>query len=537
MATLNPPPAPDRRKQDCSTCPSYVSTSNPSSLGYFTYSAACGKYRIPLATIANGSTFYGSQEIFKHMRETCRDYGKPVDSAPADPDAVGRIATPMPPSELAPVDSETDRAESCTGCLYYNHQVEMLNRFGMPVQACSATGTIIPIGKAIPTATQCSHNRRIGADQEPVLLDPDRLVDYLGEKTVVLDIPEAPVRVGTTAADLHPDPTTYVSDREVGADDAARGIRAWRKLVDPDSRSKHFVWMPIFDPEFFTDDERALIPQAGASPDDAHPESYDDHAGLLYLFVVLWTQLNQTPALIGPAGTGKTEAFRHAAWAMQLPFHRIAITASTELDELVGRMELKPGYTEFHHGRVSRAWIRPGVIAIDEPNTGPPDVWQFLRPLTDSRELFLDVDHGQRLMQHQDCYMGMSFNPAYDIRNVGTHEIGEADASRLSHIALPVPPPDKEREIIARACLRFDYRISAGTLDAIMAVAAELRALAADEAFPTHWGLRDQIKVALFSRWWPLERAYRLAMADYLEPTHRDQLLGIVAGHNRGGRR
>jgi MoxR-like ATPase len=245
---------------------------------------------------------------------------------------------------------------------------------------------------------------------------------------------------------------------------------------------------------------------------------------------IAWTELDETPALWGEAGTGKTELYRHLAYLMHLPFERISITGSTELDDLAGKMHYSPEKgTYFSYGRLPRAWTKPCVICIDEPNVGQPDVWQFLRPLTDnSKQLVLDQNNGEAIKRHQDCYMGMAMNPAWDPKNVGTAQIGDADARRLWHIFLELPPEVLEREIIANRVALDGWEIDKERLDTIMAIAGELRGLIKDGTLPITWGLAQQIKVARASRWFDMVVSYRRAIGDYLEPDALEVLLDVV---------
>lgn len=231
--------------------------------------------------------------------------------------------------------------------------------------------------------------------------------------------------------------------------------------------------------------------------------------------------------------THNTEFFRYVAWSMQLPFERFSITASTELDDLQGRFLLENQETRYQYGRIPLAWGRPCVIVIDEPNTGPPEVWQFLRPLTDnSKQLVLDANKGERIERNEFCFMGMAFNPSWDARNVGTHEIADADGSRLMHIFVPPPTADMEKEILLKRCDVDGYKIDAALLNAITKIGTDLRELAGAEALPIQWGTRQQIKVARSSRYFSLQRAYLMAAGDLLDPESRDQLLIVVKSHD-----
>jgi len=233
--------------------------------------------------------------------------------------------------------------------------------------------------------------------------------------------------------------------------------------------------------------------------------------------------------------THNTEFFRHMAWLMCLPFRRISITGSTEVDDLAGKMHYDPARgTYFEYGRIPTAWGKPGVICLDEPNVGQPDVWQFIRPLTDnSKQLVLDMNKGERISRHDYAFLGMAMNPAWDVRNSGTSTIADADGSRLMHIFVDLPNEAVERRIIEAAVKLDGWEIGRDALDMIIGIAGDLRRMSSEETIPITWGIRPQLKVARALKWFSPTDAYRLATADYLEPRHQELILDVVRSHAR----
>jgi MoxR-like ATPase len=303
------------------------------------------------------------------------------------------------------------------------------------------------------------------------------------------------------------------------------GILAWRKIVDPSNDSRA-TYLPIYDPEVFTPEQRAKIPQPG---DDEHPELYLDYSNAVYKIAVAWRELDETPMAWGPAGVGKTEIARHLAYLMQAPFERFSITASTELDELAGKMRFSPEKgMYFEYGRLPKAWASRCVILIDEPNVGPPDVWQFLRPLTDnSKQLVLDASSGENVVRSDHTYLLMAANPSWDPRNIAANSIGDADSSRLYHIRFNLPPENLEKKIIAARIELDGWEIPEDQLRQMMQAANDIRQMSDDGTLPITWGLRTQIKVARALKWFSPLSAYKLATDD-LEPAVQTIILDSV---------
>lgn len=413
---------------------------------------------------------------------------------------------------------------SCSNCIYISSRTDIHTDNTVPnttLNVCKRFGYTIKVGAGEQVAQGCGFGIAAFSEQDTeankVSLSLEPFPDLIPEeKDIVVDINTE-------------DPLNYQSDSPVSEEDAKAGIKAWRKVVD----GNRSVMIPIFNPDFFSENERSKIPRPG---DDEHPELYIDYHNIMYKFASIW-MMTETPNLIGFAGVGKSEAYRHAAYLMQLPFERISITNSTELDDLAGHAQYsKENGTYFEYGRIPKAWRKPCVILIDEPNVGPPDVWQFLRPLTDnSKQLVLDINKGERISRNKYCFMGMAMNPAWDVRNVGTHEISDADGRRLWHIFVPLPEESVEKEIIFKHCKTDGYDLRPVTYRMIKKIGDDIRKFCEEDVLPIQWGIAQQIKVARGTKYFTIEECYKLAVADLLDPDSAEAIMAIVKGHTGGG--
>lgn len=509
-------PQAENKVKSCLTCPNRLNEQETAV--YFkkaTGTATCAKYGHILSTpkAPNSST-----ELGKFYGTKCPSYGST--RAAVSSEVNMKVFLPDPKFMS---DNENDpKVVSCTMCEKYIRPEAVMAETGINAGVCSGTGRLILASRMGYEAASCGISK-LGANQDTVagvMLRPEYEESFKVSKQNV----SIPVVGGTYVS-----PTVHPTDKPLTEQDTARGILSWKKILDPDG-SNRFTYLPIYAPGFFSESQLVTIPQAG---DDEHPEWYADHQGLLYKVAVLWMELDETPALWGTAGSGKTEFFRHMAWQMQAPFRRISVTGSTEVEDLAGKMLYsKERGTYFQYGRLSSAWNQPGVLCLDEPNVGPPDVWQFIRPLTDnSKQLVLDMNEGERLARHSDAFLGMAMNPAWDTRNVGAGVIGDADGSRLMHIFMELPPVKIEQDIIRQRCLGDGFEITGAQLKMIMGIAREIRELCKDGTLSITWGVRPQIKVARALRWFDAITAYRLGSADYLEPEAQEILLGVVRAH------
>lgn len=504
----------------CVTCPSYSQGSQVTDhISKNINTPMCSRYGHILSMPR--STDKHNQKIVEIKASSCPSHGEPQVRA-----NLGslNLQVAFPSLDLDTFESDANKKELCKSCAMCEHFMpdnEVEGKYGWWSGLCTAKGKLILGNRQTFEARACDfrqfgHNRHAG---HPMTLMPE-FEDGFWTKAAFKDLLAKQAEKA--------DPRVYVTDKEVTPEDTAAGVRAWRKVADPEG-THNFTHLPIFDASFFDDNERAKIPQTG---DDEHPESYLDHNGAVYKVSVAWMELDETPAMWGVAGTGKTELLRHLAWLMQLPFERISITGSTELDDLAGKMLFENSETIFKYGRVPLAWTKPSVLCLDEPNVGPPDVWQFIRPLTDnSKQLVLDQNKGERLPRHDFCFMGLAMNPAWDAINVGTQVISDADGSRLLHIFMELPPAEVEREIIRTRVAYDGWEITDDQLNTIMGIAADLRGLVETGSIPISWGIRPQIKVARASRWFDLIQAYRMGAADFLEPSAQEEMLNVVRSH------
>ena len=415
-----------------------------------------------------------------------------------------------------PSESST-RPLSCNTCQFYTNATRAydgsVNAF-TSLNVCNKFGIAISYGKSDTVASTCGAGRIRETGAETLVPNIKVMSDLISDSSIDSEISGM-------------DPLDYETDADVTDEDKSFGIKAWRTITDAEGDNS--VLIPVFDPDTFTDEERVKIPRPG---DQEHPELYIDHHNLVYKMAAIWA-LNETPNLIGVAGTGKTMALHHVAYLMQLPFERVSVTASMEIDQLAGHAEYSPDKgTYFTYGRVPKAWSSRCVILIDEPNVGPPEVWQFLRPLTDnSKQLVLDMNKGERVERNKHCYMGMAMNPAWDSRNVGTRDISDADGRRLMHIYVPMPSKIVEKQIIKQYCKLDDYDLSDKILLDMDKIANDIRELCANDTLPIQWGIAQQIKVARATKYFNLKESYRLAIADLLDPESKDAFMAVITSN------
>lgn len=511
--------------RDCYSCSNFIGPNSDASL--FPGDLGACRARGEVITRVNASEEANQASVDK-MSKDCPKYNQYPKKD---------ILIPIIGMNARPFESNKSRvaASTCRACIHSVPPAKTSEAYGIRSTVCGKLGGVIPDTMSNEIAKGCNESERVAISDANTAWTHN--IANLVLKPHLKELFDTNLVAGASVADLADvldstiDPATYPSDKPVSQAAKNQGVRAWRRITSGERE----VWLPIFDPSIFTDAERSKIPAYG---DDEHPETYVDHMNLAYAVSVLWFHLKETPALNGKAGTGKTEFFRWMAYLMQLPFERISITRSTELEDLAGKMHFEDNQTVFKPGRIPRAWAKPCVLVLDEPNTGPPEVWQYIRPLTDSsKQLANDLNEGEIISRHPFSFLGMAMNPAWDSRNVGAEQIGDADGSRLMHIYVDMPTREVEEGIIRQRCELDGYSIPDDTLAVIMTIAERLREMSDNQELPLTWGIRNQIKVARVTAWFDLHRAYSMAVLDYLEPELRETVLEVVRDSVKEARR
>ena len=515
-------------KNLCSQCPSFVAASDVQSVfGKSVGAPMCAKFGHVLGR--PGFKQVQQRKIEQEFASRCDDFGKPAPSrAISLPLANVSIARPDAARESQPTPAELSAVGSCLDCKFYVAPDVVQQTWGWPVGACAARGKLLLSNKLTAEARNCESRKPVARYSGQSTLDGMMLFPMFDEN---LNAPPSPLAAFlANKGQSVIDPSDYETDAEVTPEEAAAGIRAWREVNDPSGSGKS-VMLPIFRRDFFDPIEQSKIPETG---DDNHPEWYIDAGGYVYAVAVAWMELDETPALWGPAGVGKTQLAAYLAWLMQVPYERISITKSSNVDDLAGKPHVVESngasVTGFTYGRVPKAWQKPCVLIIDEPNVGDDEVWQFLRPLTDNaKQLVLDQNEGERLPRHDNCYLMMAMNPAWDAKNIGANEVADADTSRTSHIFMGLPPEPVERHILLQVCEGDGWTPSDTTMDFVMNVAKDIRALAKEDTIPISWGIRHNMKAIRYLKWFAPEQAYRRAAVDFLEPEVGSMILRIVS--------
>jgi len=487
----------------CLNCPSYATESESLEVfGRVTGCSMCARHGYALDR--PGLSDIGRERAAESFALTCPDFGAARPEKPltysarvVDPDVNILVETSDP-------DFRPDNLTTCRACKLCVRDDVVQRELGYPVALCRGKGKLITRPQFEARGCKLAQGGEMSNTTEGLEIRAEFREGFAVPVSIAVG------RV-TSVGRTQDEPTTYVTDAIVSADDDVKGIRAWRLV-----KGYKDVYAPIFKPELYTPEERLFIPQTG---DATHPELYVDYSNLLYRFVTDTVILGQTLCLQGQPGVGKTEGARWLAWLCQMPFVRFSYDSSTDPEEMMGMKDYSPERgTYYTWGRVPLAYSRPVLIVHDELNLAQPAIREKLRPTFDnSKQLVLDGSMGEIVERHEFTYQIIAQNPAHDFRNVGAQTMADAEYNRMTVKSIPLPPESVERHIIQKWCELDGYEMPESLLSELMQISADIREASTQGHVPFTWGMRQTIKVARLTQYHNMIEAFKGACLDFYE--------------------
>lgn len=490
----------DMSGQDCLDCPSHITPEEASTFfGITAFTPMCARHGYLMAKPTGKVDPASDQEVTVHWASKCSDFGKarPINKTMASG------FTPllfMPDVDILDKQTNDTTVSGCGSCS------NLVQDEATGVRGCKPRGIVIFNGREETEAAGCHWRDRkttYGIPSEKMKLVPP------------FDVPVmTPTRKkpAKTALFSTIDPTAYDSDAPV-ADEHKEMIQAWRRITITDSDEE--LYLPVFRTDFFSEKDQLLIPKRGASNGD--PTLYVDHSGLEEKFAVTSYTLDMPLTLVGEPGSGKTEGIKYLAYRLNVPYVRMDFNEYTEPEAILGQPGIKDGDTTFELGPLPIWWQKVCLLASEEFNLPQEGIQQVYRSMNDSSRTL--TVYGETFQRHDYCFHCLAINPPWDYRNIGAKELASADIRRLSYHYMPLPDKATAKAIIVEAIKRIDGKaLPTAKLDAIMKIADDLKEMAKQGKIPHHWTLSQDVKVARFALYFGLERAYRSAYFDYIDP-------------------
>jgi hypothetical protein len=166
--------------------------------------------------------------------------------------------------------------------------------------------------------------------------------------------------------------------------------------------------------------------------------------------LLAWLRMRMHCALVGPAGTGKTEGARQAALALGLEFRSISVGAQTTKSDLVGYMDASGRYVSTV---IRESFEFGGVVLLDEFDAANANVATVLNAITaNSHAGFPD---GKLVGRHKDFIVIVAMNTfgrGADREYVGRNQLDAATITRFKFISW-----DQDDALELALCVNTDW--------------------------------------------------------------------------------
>lgn len=270
-----------------------------------------------------------------------------------------------------------------------------------------------------------------------------------------------------------------------------------------------------------------LVPKATAG--------YVWDAKLAKDFIEWLTEPNPDPLWIsGPTGCGKTETLKNVFAALNIPTVIVSAKASTEPDDILGRVQLRNGDTVFIPGNLLLAYAKGYAIVFDEIDGYNPEVIMAIHRMLE--RAVVTLDDGTIVKPAPRIYMAATANTRGDGLGgdiyTATNIFNLASLNRFEKWEMSYPPAEVEEKILQNS---FAGKLEPKIMQAMVKTAADIRAAYRDGNCPGPISIRDLLRWGrkLVQSWArndvpPLYHSFDKAFGNGVDPHVRAMLHTLV---------
>lgn len=203
---------------------------------------------------------------------------------------------------------------------------------------------------------------------------------------------------------------------------------------------------------------------------------------------------NPDPLYIsGPTGCGKTDGPKSVLSILNIPTVLISAKASTEPDEIFGRMQLRNGNTVFVPGDLLKAYEKGYAIIFDEIDGYNPEVVMACHRMLERQ--IITLDDGTIIKPAAKTMIIATANTRGDGQGSDVYQATKmqnlASMNRFEKWEMSYPEPDVEKKIL-EAC--FNGTLDVKLIDAMVKTANDIRKAYMDGNCPGPISIRDMLR-------------------------------------------
>ena len=261
-------------------------------------------------------------------------------------------------------------------------------------------------------------------------------------------------------------------------------------------------------------------------------------AGIAKDFIEWLTEPNPDPLWIsGPTGCGKTDSLKNVFAALHIPTVIVSAKSSTEPDDILGRVQLRNGNTEFVPGDLLKAYEKGYAIIFDEIDGYNPEVIMACHRILERATVTLD--DGTVIQPASRIYMAATANTRGDGLGgdvyTATNIFNLASLNRFEKMAMTYPPAEVEEKILENM---FSGKLQPNVMKAMVKTATDIRRAYMDGNCPGPISIRDLLRWGrkMIQAWnrkdvVPLYHSFDKAFGFGVDPHVRAMLHTLIQTH------
>src|SRR5688500_12122255 len=228
--------------RSCVSCPSFLADNKQrDTMGGDISGPICGSKMLPLIMPTQPKD--AKDRAFASIAGSCDSYGKQVSFSTMSVEYAPALSVGGDAESISAIPDLQQNAR-CGDCTHYVRSADVHEKTGWTASLCRAQGSLMLDNKLPYYARTCGQfKRHVGPKNPRMSLEKFVFLPTFSPTFGKIDLVAQYLKSFKGGFN----PTDYQTDREVTARHTERGIRAWRRIADPEGYGAD-TYLPIYDP-------------------------------------------------------------------------------------------------------------------------------------------------------------------------------------------------------------------------------------------------------------------------------------------------